>query len=67
MAPDTFNVALPPGHTVWLFTAKLGVACTVTCVCAEAVQAPILPVTVYTVVLVGLTTTALDVAPVLQL
>jgi hypothetical protein len=69
LAPLTVNVALSPGHIVEgvALTVKVGLGLTVTATVAVAEQVPLVPVTVYVVVALGVTVMDVPFQPVLQL
>lgn len=60
------RVAVCPEQIDAEFTARVGVAFTVTVVVFEEEQEPLLPLTVYTVVVEGVTVTLVELEPVLQ-
>ena len=66
VAPLAVSVADWPEQMLALFTATVGLPLTVTVRVIEELQVPLLPVTVYTVVIDGLTLVEAVRAPVLQ-
>jgi hypothetical protein len=62
-APPAVKVAVLPAHIVGEFTVTVGVGLTVTVVVLTPEQTPVVPVTVYTVVAVGLAVTLVPEVP----